>query len=515
MRLSQTRLKQLEQMTRERARPAAAPLVKVAGAADPRESLEAFVTRTMPDFEWNWHHRLICRYLEKLERGEIRRLMIFAPPRSGKSELVSRRFPAWAMGRHPDWPVISGTHTTELAGSLCGKVQDIIDSPEYQEIFPGVTLGGKEGGGRQRRRTQRVFQMGSHAGEYRGAGTRSRISGFGFRLGILDDPIGDADDAFSVAYRNRIWNWYNTTYRSRKNADNRILLTVTRWHADDLPGRLLRLAEENPLADQWTVLRIPALAEGPGERHPEDPRQEGEPLWPARVGQFDAAGLAADRASMPLNHFLALMQQRPTAAEGAVFKEAWFGTWCDDGVTYRLTGGWRIPRDACHRIIVVDPAATDKASSDYTAIGVFAIGPAGDVLVLDMIRERLAIEDVSPRVKLVWDLYRPMYIALEGVGFQRAMGKLIRDALPHVDLRLVDPQGKHKLVRALPAVARAESGKVYLPTPAPGWVRPFLEEVCSFTGNNDLHDDQVDVLSYTVQLAGGAAESVGMPLIIE
>jgi predicted phage terminase large subunit-like protein len=508
-RISEAQFRHLEALALDRARSQGGEKARLVSG----EGLESFTRRTMPEYEWNWHHKVIVENLEALERGDIRRLMIFAPPRSGKSELVSRRFPAWVLGRHPEWNVIASSHTTELAAEMCGDVQDIIDSPEYREVFPGTRLGNSEGGGRKARRTQRVFKVQGRRGSYRGVGTRVRISGLGFDLGILDDPIGDADDAYSEAYRRRIWNWYTTTFRSRKSRNNRILLTVTRWHPDDIAGRLLRLAAENPQADQWTVVRFPALAEGPDQRHAKDLRQEGEPLWPARVGQFDLAGIQSDRASMPAFQFQALMQQRPSAAEGAVFQERWFGTWKPEGVTYRLTDGRPLAQSALYRIIVVDPAATDKASSDYTAIGVFGIAPGGEVLILDMLRDRWPIEKVSEVVKGLWNLYRPLYVAFEGVGFQKAMAALTRAALPHVDVRLVEPQGKSKLTRALPAIARAEAGKVYLPTPAPAWVRPFLEEVTAFTGNNDLHDDQCDCLAYAVALAGGSADALGRPLI--
>lgn len=516
VRLNEARLRQLEQMAWERQQVAKPSTGGDAEAVASRESLEAFVTRTKPDFEWNWHHRVICKYLEKLESGEIRRLLVFCPPRAGKSELVSRRFPAWALGRHPNWQVIGSSHTSELAGEMCGDVQEIIDSPEYRESFPGTRLGNLEGGGsRKARRTQRVFKVQGCNGGYRGVGTRVRISGYGFNLGILDDPIGDADDAYSEAYRQRIWNWYNTTFRSRKNADNRILLTVTRWHADDLPGRLMLRADEDSQADQWTVLRFPALAEGPDQRHPEDPRQEGEPLWPSRVGQFDLPGIMSDRASMPAFQFQALMQQRPTAAEGAVFQEGWFGTWKEEGACYRLGDGRAVQKSACWRLVIVDPAASDGSSSDYTAIGTFAIGPLGEILLLDMVRERLTVEKIPPRVKLVWGLYQPMYVGIEGVGFQKAVGAMLRNALPSVDVRFVEPQGKSKLVRAIPAVARAESGKIYLPAPAPRWVRGFMDEITQFTGNNDLHDDQVDCLSYAVQCAGQVAQVMAMPFVFK
>jgi len=473
------------------------------------KSLEAFVRHTMPEFEFNWHHRLIIEHLEALERGTLRRLMVFAPPRSGKSQLVSIHFPAWAMGRHPDWPVMAGTHSNELASHMCQKVQDMIDSPEYREVFPWVSIGGA-----RRRRTQRIFQVDRYSGQYRGAGTKTRISGFGFKLGILDDPIGDDSEAFSEAYRRRLWNWYLTSYRSRKNADARILLTVTRWHEDDLPGRLLARMAEDARADQWTVLRLPALAEGGKERHPRDPRKEGEPIWPARAGQFDLDGIMADRASMLPFQFQALMQQRPTAAEGAQFKTEWFGSWVDDGVCYRTRDGKLINRAACWRLTVLDPASSQSSSSDYTAIGTFAVSPGGDIFLLDMVRERLTIEQIAPRLRSVWDLYRPLYVAVEGVGFQKAIGSTVRQLLPNVDVRLVEPQGKTKLVRAVPAIIRAQAGKVHLPSPAPNWVRIFLEEAAAFTGIDDLHDDQIDTLAYAVQLAGDISGSVALPILL-
>lgn len=501
----ESRLDALEDAARQRQSRRPTPSRRLTHPA--AHSLEAFVRHTMPEYEWNWHHRLICDRLEALERGDIRRLMVFAPPRSGKSQLVSIHFPAWAIGLNPDWPVMAGTHSNDLVSTMCQKVQDLIDTPEYREVFPGVTIGGA-----RRRRTQRVFQMGDSVGVYRGAGTKTRISGFGFKLGILDDPIGDDTEAYSEAHRKRLWNWYNTTFRARKNADARILLTVTRWHADDLPGRLLALSADDPRADQWEVVRLPAIAEGPDQRHPKDPRQEGEPIWPARKGQFDLEGITADRASMPPFHFQALMQQRPTAAEGAQFKTEWFGTWTEEGTCYRTRDGKLIQKAACWRLTVLDPASSESSSADYTAIGTYAIAPTGDIFVLDMVRERLPLDRIAPRLKLVWDLYRPLYVAVEGVGFQKAVGNSAQQLLPNVAVRLVEPQGRSKLIRAVPAVVRAAAGKIHLPAPAPAWVRLFLEELSAFTGNEDLHDDMVDTLSYAVQLAGDVSESTAMPI---
>jgi predicted phage terminase large subunit-like protein len=484
------------------------------------QSLEGFVRHTMPEYEWNWHHRIICTHLDMLLAGSIRRLMVFAPPRSGKSELVSRRFPAYALGRQPDWNAIGGSHTSGLAGEMCQDVQDIIDTPEYAEVFPGVRL--RQTGGRDQdgaRRTQHLFDVVGHRGVYRSVGTRTRLSGHGMTLGILDDPIGDADEAFSPTYRQRVWSWYTSTFRSRKSQDARILVTLTRWHKDDLAGRLMQRMEDDARADQWTILRFPALAEGakgsPG-RSPGDDREEGEPLWPARVGQFDLDTLASDRASMGSFQFAALMQQRPSAAEGARFKEEWFTgrTWRSEGVGYRLHDGRFIPASSTWRLVIVDPAATDGKGSDWTAIVAFIICASGEILVQDVVRERLPLEQIVPRLKAVWEMYRPLYVGIEAVGFQRFLTKEGGRLMPQADIRGIEPQGKGKLVRAFPAIARAEAGKILLPDGGASWARYFIEELCEFTGLGDTHDDVVDCVAYCVQQAGDPAAGRGMPLIV-
>ena len=230
----------------------------------------------------NWHHRLLCEYLDDFTKKKIRRLMVFMPPRHGKSELVSRKLPAYIFGCNPDANIISTSYSADLAQRMNRDVQRIIDSPAYGELFPETKLFGKNirtVTGHALRNSD-IFEIVGHRGSYRGAGVGGGITGMGGDYIIIDDPIKNREEANSSTYRKKLWEWYTSTLYTRQEKEGSILITLTRWHEDDLAGRLLELAEKDPQADQWEVLLLPAVAEK--ERHPRDPRQEGEALWPGK-----------------------------------------------------------------------------------------------------------------------------------------------------------------------------------------------------------------------------------------
>lgn len=228
-----------------------------------RRGMLAFTTYTMPDYEVNWHHRVVCEALDDLFAGTITRLMISMPPRHGKSELVSRRFPAYILGRDPDAQVIAVSYSADLASMMNRDVQRIMDSPEYQRVFPGTKLGSSNirslAGGTLR--NSDIFEVVGRRGRYRSAGVGGGITGMGMQYGIIDDPIKNREEADSPTMREKVWDWYTSTFYTRLEKNARVLVTCTRWHEDDLSGRLLRLQEEDPEADQWVEIRLPAIAE--------------------------------------------------------------------------------------------------------------------------------------------------------------------------------------------------------------------------------------------------------------
>jgi predicted phage terminase large subunit-like protein len=247
--------------------------------------------------------------------------MVFAPPRYGKSELLSRRLPAYFLGHNPDACIIAGSYSADLASRFNRDVQRIIDRPEYARLFPQTRLNGRSVRDNvvgAYLRNSDIFEVVGRKGVYRGAGVGVGITGMGFDLGILDDVIKDDAEANSLAYRNRLWDWYRSTFYTRQEKDAAIVLTLTRWHEDDIAGRLLKLAEDEPDADQWTVISIPAIAEHPIADY--DPRQEGELLW---ENKFDAKTVRTIQTVAGAYRWNALYQQRPKAPEGNKIKRSW------------------------------------------------------------------------------------------------------------------------------------------------------------------------------------------------
>ncbi len=233
-----------------------------------RRSLLEFTRYTKPDYEVSWHHRLICQRLDALLRGEIRRLMVFAPPRHGKSELISRRLPAYYLGRDPDASIIACSYSAELAARMNRDVQRIIDDPAYARLFPATRLWSSQVRTVAKPgtwlRNSDLFEIVNHRGVYRAAGVGGGITGMGATLGIIDDPIKNEEEAYSATVRRNVLDWYKSTFYTRLEKDSRIVLIMTRWHRGDLAGALLEEAAATPDADQWEVLSFPALAQGGG-----------------------------------------------------------------------------------------------------------------------------------------------------------------------------------------------------------------------------------------------------------
>lgn len=414
------------------------------------------------------------------------------------SELVSRRFPAYVLGRNPDADFITCSYSDSLAGSMNRDVQRIIDSKPYQELFPKTTLNGRNirtlADGSYLRNSD-MFEIVGHKGVYKSAGVGTGITGRGFTFGFIDDYFKDDEEAQSQTIRDKIWEWYTTTFLTRQGPDARIAIICTRWHYDDLAGRLLELEKTDPDADKWEVISFPAIATK--NIHPLDPRKEGEPIWPARK-IFDLPHLRSMRSAQGTK-FEALYQQSPTKEGGNHFKDFWFRTYRTDGEWFICEGKERINVHDCSIFFSIDPAASEEETADNTGLIMFAHTPRNELLILDVIAERLGIDGIIPRTMDMVRKWNPEFGGCESTGFQSAIVKEMRkiDGMPPI--REMKHEGKGKLSRATPAIILAESGAVYLPPPidAP-WREAFLRELTLFTGIDDPHDDQVDAFAYGV-----------------
>jgi predicted phage terminase large subunit-like protein len=450
-----------------------------------RSSLLTFARSMKPDYEPAWFHELLARALDRFVAGDWPRLIICLPPQHGKTELVSRLLPAYLLGREPDTRIIAASYSDDLASRNNLDVQRYIDSPTYAAIFPGTRLAGATSGSMRKsesqfaraRRTTKLFEVVGRRGSYRSAGIGTGITGMGADVGIVDDPVKDRKEAESETVRDAIWQWYTSTFLTRLRRPGRVLVTMTRWHEDDLVGKLLRSADD-PKADQWRVIRLPAVAEE-WDRHADDARPVGEALWPVR---YSAASLDNLRATLGGYQFDGMYQQRPSRPGGSVFRRAWFAV---EPVSPNGVPG-------SQRCRFWDVAATE-GDGDWTVGARVCRLPDGTIWVEDVIRVQSGPADVE---KLIEQTAR-----LDGVAVMireeqepGSSGKAVIAArarrLAGWDYKGV-PSDENKVLRWRPFAAQAEAGAVKVKQAS--WTADLLDELERVPGGR--HDDQADAVA--------------------
>ncbi len=338
---------------------AAAELQRRRGA---RRKLADFAGYTFEAYQRHWHHDLLCAKLDAFAAGRIKRLIVQEPPQHGKSEHVSRRLPAKMLGDNPDEEILGISYGADLAFDMSRDVQTIMDSPEYRRLYPRTRLAQRGGGSEEK--SVRRFTIPGARGRYVAGGVGGPITGRGFTRLILDDYHKNRQEADSPVVREAVWKWYTSTFWTRRRSDDAgILICATRWNKNDLVGRLLKLAADDPNAEQWEVLTLPAIAtDMPG---PGDPRQPGEALWPSR---HSLASLLTMKAANPYD-FASLYQQNPVSQGSVEWPEEYFAPaiYFED---------W--PKDLVVKAMALDPSkGKDAKRGDYSAYiigGVDAVG---------------------------------------------------------------------------------------------------------------------------------------------
>jgi predicted phage terminase large subunit-like protein len=444
-----------------------------------RRSLFEFVKYTHHDFLANWFHDDLCAKLESflsdVRAGKSPKLMIFAPPRHGKTEIVSRRFPAWVFGRDPNAQIISCSYAADLAARNNRDVQRIIDDRKYVEIFPGTSLNTKstvQASGIPLRNSD-IFEIVGHRGSYRGAGVGGGITGMGFDIGIIDDPIKNPEEANSQHVRDSIYEWYTTTFYTRRSPMSGIIIIMTRWHMDDLCGRLL--TEEK---GTWQVCSYPAVADS-DEQH----RKAGDPLDGRR---YPLEILEQTRATLGSRNFAALYQQSPIVIGGQLIRGEWFKF-------YK-----QLPFIE-YRFITADTAQKTKERNDYSVFACWGIG-SGKLYLIDILRGKWEAPELKRRATAFWDKHKEVvsgYGNLRHVFVEDKVSGtgLIQEWQNDGGVPVVAMQRKtDKYTRCLDVVGQIEAGNVLLPEGAP-FVSDFIAECEGFT-SDDSHafDDQVDCL---------------------
>lgn len=436
------------------------------------------------------HLLRIDEMLVKVARREINRLIVQAPIRHGKSELISRYFPAWYLGRFPDHQVMLASYEATMARSWGRKARDVL--AEHGRSIFGVNVS-------QMPAAADWWTVDGRDGVMVTAGVGGALTGKGADVLIIDDPVKNAAEAGSQVMRDNVWDWWQSTARSRLQPHGAVVVVMARWHEDDLAGRLLAQND-----DEWTVLTLPAIAESA-----DDPmgREPGEALCRE---MFDEEALAATKASMGVYWFSALLQQRPAPAEGLLFKREHFRQWeivqMTDGAVpqfcYLLKNGAdvrHIDTGFCTVFQTADVAASDKTTADYTVISTWAVTPQRDLILLDVQRQHFETLEVAPFLERVNDERDnpPVWIEAFGAGMV-PIRIMRRDGYPVMELTPDVGSRVDKISRAFAAVAAYERHAVFHPASRPSWLDEYEQELLAFP--NAKNDDQVDTVSYAARL---------------
>ena len=395
---------------------------------------------------------MIAEALEKVERGEIQRLMVFMPPRHGKSELATKRFPAWFLGRNPGRSIIQASYNSDLATDFGRQVRNIVAEQKYGNVFDTQLAPDSKAANRWNT---------SGGGAYVAAGVGTAVTGRGADILIIDDPLKDREEADSENRRDLVWNWYTSTAYTRLQGLRAEILIQTRWHEDDLAGRLLE-AEANG-GKKWDKLILPAIS------------KEGAALWPER---FSVDVLREIEGTIGPRDWSALYQQEPSPDEGTFFKREWF----------------KRHRAVPHNVsrYLCSDYAVSEGSGDYTEHGLFAIAPDNTIYVEDWWSGQTSSDVWIERKLDMIEAHKPFCVFGEAGVIQKAVEPMLKRRMNEREtfcrVEWV-PSIHDKPTRARAFQARAAMGHVSLPEGPMG--DRILNQLLSFPAGKN--DDAVDV----------------------
>lgn len=491
-----------------------------------RRRLLPFIQRMNAKYTAGWVHEDICRRLERFSdavaNGESPRLMLLMPPRHGKSEIASKTFPAWHLGRHPDHEIIACSYNISLAMGFSKKIKMLFEDPAYQTVFDA----------RLDPNNQSTEEWGVHGtgGGYVAAGVGGGITGKGAHVLIIDDPIKNAEEADSATTRESLWDWYGSTAYTRLAPGAGVLVIQTWWHDDDLAGRLQQAMKDDPESDQFEIIKYPAIADEaefldpvtdeiirlPVSYAPDaepvlkaalsvqaandagyDPtnlvylRGRGDPLHEAR---YDRKKLLRIKATIAARFWSALYQQNPVPDDGAFFTKDMF-----------RRGQLPNKRD-CNVQIAWDFAISEKQHNDYT-VGSVGLQDHDDTLhVAEVIRFKKgdAFFIVDSILNLAQRWYHPtLILGFEDGQIFRSLEALLKKEMrnrkfyPRVEvLRPITD----KKARAGALQGRMQQGMVSF-SDTGQWYDTVRTEMLRFPAG--VHDDCVDSLAWMTQLAVG------------
>jgi predicted phage terminase large subunit-like protein len=435
------------------------------------------------DFHMGRHIELICSKLQQIDDGTCKRLMVFLPPRSSKSVICSKLFPAWYMGRHPNHEILSVSHSDQLSSDFGRAVRDLVGNEMFQTVFPEVKL-------RSDVRSAGKWQT-NHNGVYVAAGVKTQIAGRGAHVAILDDVMSE-EDAFSEAGRRYVKEWFPAGLRTRLMPGGAIVIINTRYHEDDICGWLLdnekNASNSEEILHPWEVIKIPAwLDEEAAELLDLPVGSSYFPEWkPDHVLKLDELEIKRHNGS---RYWQSLYMQDPTPQEGGIIKKGWFKSWPHED-----------PPECEFIIQTMDTAFSAKTTADYSVMqtwGIFEtweIDSAGkerllpQLILLGNIRERLEYPELRLTAQEEYEKHKPDAVMIE----KKASGQSLLQDLRRAGLPVLEfNPDRDKVSRATAATPFLESGRIWLPEKKE-WAFDLIEEAISFP--NARYDDQVDAM---------------------
>lgn len=415
-------------------------------------SLLAYAKYQWRGFQVAQHHVLIAQHLEAVERGEIKRLIIQAPPRHGKSLLTSENFPSWYLGRNPTHEILFSTYNQRLANKFGRRVRNLMLNPGFKRVFPECTVS---------RDSKAKNQFNTKAGgTYNAVGVGGGATGEGAHLAILDDTLKGRKQAESKTFREDLKEFFASTVYTRLTPDGAIVIMQTRWHEDDIIGYVLK---EHP-DEGWVLLSLPAINE------------KGEALWPER---FSLARLEKRKKILGPYNWDALYMQRPSAPEGNIFKKAHWKFWDYLPPKFdRMISSWDMTFD-------------EGENNDYVVGQVWGQKGA-DFYLVHQIREKMDLVDTVLAFKLMNKQYPEVQ---EKLIEKKANGPAVKSAVKRKISGIIEiePQGS-KPERAHSVKHLFVAGNIWIPRPEKfSWVKGFMERAEKFP--RDEYDDEVDSMT--------------------
>lgn len=465
-----------------------------------KTELPAYVLHCDPEYELGLFAAYLAAKLTDVARGRCKRLVITVPPRHGKTRLVITEWVTWLLGAPRDaasgiiWrsnlEVAYGSYSGERAEEESKRARDRVESPEYAELFPNTYVLR----GYNRAEEWKV----ATGGLVRAVGVEGGLTGKGIDIGIIDDPVKDRAEAESPTMRDRVWDWYRSVFLTRLSKDAAQIIIMTRWHKDDLVGRILNPARQGELRAamaaegvdidlSWEQVVLPALSEGDGDILK---RPKGEALDPVRWPRATLIAKKAELSSGGNYEWNALYQQKPTNRGGNYI----------DTTKIQFVKASDVPKKL-RKFRAYDLAASKSTSADYT-VGILGGIHEDRLYILDVWRARLEWPAARQRIKLHAQLDRVTVVVETVAGF-KAAGDDLRDVLGTICPVRFNTPDRDKFTRALPWIAMIATGRFFV-VEGKAWLPDYLDELQQFpTG---AKDDQVDATTILHEAASSSPE---------